>query len=296
MPMITYALNHEDVLLARLFDPSHQGFYVDIGASDPLVSSVTRHFYESGWRGVNVEPTSTSRLLFEHRPRDVNLAVAVSDKAGSITFYEFGDWHPLSTCDAEQAQRTRQQTNLDYHARDVPVTTLADICRQHVHDGIDFLSVDVEGHERQVLSGGDWERYRPVAVVVEATLPNSQIPSHAGWEDVLTGAGYVYATFDGLNRYYIRREDERLVSRLHAPACVFDDYVPAEIIERRKQLEEQHRHLEALAKDAAWLRERLGEYENLGETALAVARRVHRAARRWPRLAGLVRRALGRAA
>lgn len=227
MTMISYAQNSEDVLLSRLFPPGRPGFYIDVGANDPVVDSITKHFYDHGWRGVNVEPARQPfERLLQQRDRDVNLNVGLSDKEGSLTFYEFPPELPgSSTFQLAQAE-WHHDTGMPFVDREVPVTTLAKICEEHVTGTIDFLTVDTEGHERQVLEGGDWTRWRPRVVVVEATQPNTLIATHGQWEHLLTGADYLFATFDGLNRYYVRKEDEDLLPALAAPANVWDDYVP----------------------------------------------------------------------
>src|SRR6202163_2212891 len=90
MPITSYAQNFEDVMLARAF-PGSSGFYVDVGANDPDIDNVTRHFYERGWSGINIEPLSVnSEELRKKRPRDINLEMAVGEQEGTITFYEIG--------------------------------------------------------------------------------------------------------------------------------------------------------------------------------------------------------------
>ncbi len=87
--MVSYAQDAEDVLLKRVFPQDYQGFYIDAGASDPVRFSVTKHFYDQGWRGVNIEPVPSVWLrLRDQRPRDVNLNAALSDREGRLTFYE----------------------------------------------------------------------------------------------------------------------------------------------------------------------------------------------------------------
>ncbi len=90
--MISHAQNGEDVVLRRAFADREGGFYIDIGACHPVEDSVTLHFYERGWRGVNVEP---DRALFDRltaaRPRDVNLCVAIGQERGRA------DFHPTRT-------------------------------------------------------------------------------------------------------------------------------------------------------------------------------------------------------
>jgi hypothetical protein len=70
-PMLTYAQNFEDVMIARLFEAGYRGFYVDIGAAHPEHLSVSCHFYKHGWSGINVEPSPHFfPLLCAARPND----------------------------------------------------------------------------------------------------------------------------------------------------------------------------------------------------------------------------------
>src|SRR3954468_14666689 len=106
--MISYAQNLEDVLLARVFSRQESGTYIDIGAGHPVEMSVTKHFYDHGWRGVNVEPIPKNHaLLAAQRPGDMNLRVAVGNAAGMRTFHECVDFDALSTFDPVQADFLR---------------------------------------------------------------------------------------------------------------------------------------------------------------------------------------------
>ena len=78
MPMVSYAQNGEDVVLRRVFAGGPLGFYIDIGANYPSEGSITRHFYEHGWSGINIEPVAGAyRELQAARPRDINLNVGI---------------------------------------------------------------------------------------------------------------------------------------------------------------------------------------------------------------------------
>ncbi len=226
MRMISYSQNQEDVLLDRVFPRGVPGTYIDVGAFDPVLNSVTKHFYDLGWRGINVEPAAGPfERLRAGRDRDVNLNIGLSHEPGTLTLYESPPESGWSTFDAAQAAWHRQE-GLDLLERAVPVRTLADVCEEFVDGPIDFVSIDVEGHEREVLEGGDWDRWRPRVVLVEATKPGTSIPSHDDWEPILLKANYQLVAFDGLNRYYLRSEDAHLAPGLQVPANVLDDYVP----------------------------------------------------------------------
>src|SRR5947208_10141555 len=87
-PMLSYAQNAEDVVLERVFADLEEGFYVDVGASAPVDDSVTFHFYDRGWRGVNVEPDPQDyEQLAALRPRDANLRAAVGSGVEPLAFY-----------------------------------------------------------------------------------------------------------------------------------------------------------------------------------------------------------------
>lgn len=279
MTLRSYAQNHEDVLLSRAFPRGLTGFYIDVGANDPVQHSVTKHFYDEGWHGINVEPAAGPfERLVAARPRDVCLNVGLSDKPGQLSFYELPpDAVGGSTFSAEQAE-WHHVNGLPAEARMVEVTTLAAVCEQYVTGTIDFLSVDVEGHEAQVLAGGDWERWRPRIVLVESTQPATTIPTHGEWEHILLDNRYLFAFFDGLNRYYVREEDADLLPALSVPVNVTDDYIPFTYVQPmadlRQGYEIAHRSLaaaralnESLAAENAAMQEALStlraRYERL---------------------------------
>jgi FkbM family methyltransferase len=235
--MISHAQNREDVLLARVFRDVASGFYVDVGASDPDCCSVTRHFYERGWRGINIEPGRVFEKLAAARPRDVNLNVAASDSAGRMTFYEYPPG-PLSLLSSLHPEVEGDEPELaNREVREVAVRPLRDIFQECAPETIDFMSVDVERHERQVLLGNDWDRYRPRVVLVEATQPRKSTPCYGSWEGILLVAGYEFVHFDGLNRYYLRHEDGWLKERFATPVNVFDDYKLCEVVQLQERVD-----------------------------------------------------------
>lgn len=212
-------------MLWRALQGVEAGRYIDVGAWDPTIDSVTRAFYERGWRGINVEPNLEKHAaLAAERPADHNLACALSDHAGEHVFYDVLDTG-LSTLDRDGADQCRRD-GWTVVERTVPVTTLAAICSQYVTEQIHFLKVDVEGSEEAVLAGADFSRFRPWIVVVEATEPNSTTPSFANWEPILTIANYRLIYFDGLNRYYAAQEHfTALAPAFLTPPNVFDEFV-----------------------------------------------------------------------
>ncbi len=238
--MISYAYNHEDVLLRRIFGDRPDGFFIDVGANHPEVDSVTKHFSDLGWQGINVEPIPSRAMLFAaHRPTDINLSAGISDRSGEMTFHEVVNGATLSTFDRELAAEYRARGYIVVNHQ-VPVLTLAQLFEQHVSRTVDFLSIDVEGHERQVLAGSNFRTWRPRVVLVESTRPGTSIANHQAWEQILVDADYDFAIFDGINRYYVRREDSELVAPLSVPVNAMDQFVPYQQFLLTQELQRYH--------------------------------------------------------
>ncbi len=254
MRMISYAQNGEDVLLDRVFHDVDRGFYVDVGANDPVFDSVTKHFYDRGWRGVNIEPQpKLHRRLVEDRPRDINLHLGVSDREGTLTFHEAPSADGWSTFSELQAKNLRER-NITVIERPVPVTTLARVCEQYVDQPIDFLKIDAESFESQVIGGADWSRWRPRVVLIETN-------GWEQWEPMLLTRDYLYAVFDGVNRFYVRAEDRHLLPRLAAPVNVADDAMPYPLYRYIEDLKDRAEELNALSRPTRALVRRWCRFE-----------------------------------
>jgi FkbM family methyltransferase len=234
--MISYAGNHEDVLLRRAFAAQSAGFYIDVGAHHPVFGSLTKHFSDRGWTGINIEPLASLYSAFETgRPRDINVNVALSNRRGHMTFYEVAADRGLSTLCPDQAKEYESQGH-EVHRHDVEVCTLADICERFAPPAIDFLSIDVEGQEREVLEGADLRRFRPRVLLIEAIKPWSTESTHHRWEQLVLEAGYREALFDGVNRIYVPEKEPALRTLLSVPVNCVDRYVSYETVQLREQV------------------------------------------------------------
>lgn len=225
MTFVSYSQNSEDVLLWRALGHVRHGFYIDVGANDPVEHSVTKAFYERGWHGISIEPLPAFHQAFEEqRPHDVNLAVAAGATDGELTLYDVPAVRGWASPQASVAEMHRAEGHEVAEIK-VPVRTLTSICEQHVRGEIHFLKVDVEGFEGEVLRGMDFARWRPWILVIEATLPNSRETNHGSWEHLVTDQGYRFAWFDGLNRYYVADEHAELGAHLTIQPNVFDEFI-----------------------------------------------------------------------
>jgi FkbM family methyltransferase len=204
--MLSYAQNMEDVVLARLFDGRAAGFYIDVGGGHAVADNVTFHAYLQGWRGIVVEPQEAlARLYARVRPRDVVVTALAGREEGTLELFEADRFHGLSTASTTHAAAAEAAGVAGRRVRK-PVTTLAALCAAHAPAEIGFLKIDVEGHEAEVIAGGDWSRFRPQVVLVEAIEPLSMQDASHRFEPQLLAAGYRFAWFDNLNRWYVADE------------------------------------------------------------------------------------------
>lgn len=220
---ISYAQNFEDVMLWRALGHVQGGFYIDIGAQDPLVDSVSLMFHEKGWRGIHVEPTvHYAGLLRQQRPGDTVIQAAVGNTVGVLPLFEI-PVTGISTLDPAIAAQHRER-GFDVRETTTPIVPLLTVLSLAESRDVHWMKIDVEGYERQVLASWGDSAVRPWVVVVESTLPLTQVQSHDRWEGLLIDKGYTFVYFDGLNRYYVSDKHPQLRAAFAAPPNVFDEF------------------------------------------------------------------------
>ena len=220
----SYAQNFEDFMLWRALKKVHKGFYIDVGACDPIHGSITKSFYDRGWSGINIEPIVQYHVrLSAERPRDANLNVLASDKNGKTVFYE-NDETGLSSC-LEVHTKSWHEENPDYKFKKVykVAKTLDSVCAENSVKEVHFLKIDVEGFEINVLHGFSFDVIRPWIVMFEAVAPtgdHEDISSEC--VSYLQSKKYHQVFFDGLNKFFVSDEHAELDNAFLAPMNIFD--------------------------------------------------------------------------
>ena len=219
----SYAQNLEDVMLWRSLGDVKNGFYIDIGAQDPIFDSVSKAFYERGWRGIHVEATHFySELLKKDRPDEIVIESAVSNHHGDILFFEIPQTG-ISTGDPDIANSHKERGFQGKEIR-IPLITLMDIFALSGDNAIHWMKIDVEGMEENVLRGWGDAPQRPWIVVVESTLPLTNVQSYETWECFLLRLDYRFIYFDGLSRFYISNKHPEFEEKFKTGPNVFDQY------------------------------------------------------------------------
>ena len=195
----------EDFILYVLLLDIKNGFYIDIGAYDPNKVSVTKAFYLRGWNGINIEPLPNQFKLFEkERPKDINLQMVIGNNEGNVTFYVDGQ------CSTVQKKYAKRNESIN-----IKMDTMSNICKKYVPEGkeVDFCKIDVEGNERDVLLGYDFDNYKPKVFCVESTIPLSFKPNYQLWEEILIKNGFTFVYERGVNRYYVNKKFSDILNR-----------------------------------------------------------------------------------
>lgn len=199
----SYAQSGEDMILSTIFGNRKDGVYVDVGANNPFFQSNTHFFYKKGWRGINIDALPGSMNQFKRiRSKDINLEIPISDKEETLVYYMFSSSF-YNSFSPEQANTYR---NLLIGTKEITTKTLSQVFDKYL-DGrsIDFLTIDVEGWDLQVLKSNNWDKYSPKIILIEFFAePNKDVcKSEIGI--YLNSKGYSFLCNSITNSFFIKK-------------------------------------------------------------------------------------------
>ena len=169
---LSYAQNLEDTHLDLIFGDVPAGTYVDVGGGHPVADNVSFYFYLKGWRGLVVEPqTALAAAYAGIRPRDHVVTCLAGRQDGTLDFHIVDGLHGLSSANKANADSARRY-GAGYRTETRDVRRLSALIDTAKLGAIDFLKIDVEGAEADVLGGLDLARHRPKVILVEAVNPH----------------------------------------------------------------------------------------------------------------------------
>ena len=198
-----YSQTGEDLALNCILR-SEPGFYVDVGCNHPTRHSNTFALYKAGWRGICIDANPGLIKQFKRlRPRDVSICAAISDEDREVVFTEFVDDH-LSSLDVRHVAGWKASAAIAGQ-RIVKTRTLSALLSEsNSPHAFGLLSIDVEGHDANVLRSIDLDVYHPEVIVVEMHGFDINRPLENEIYRYLAARNYRLVGFLVLNGYFVR--------------------------------------------------------------------------------------------
>jgi FkbM family methyltransferase len=207
----SYSQQAEDLFLQDYFGDNQKGFYIDIGAFDPVKYSNTHSLFKQGWSGINIDPNpETIEKFNEQRPADINLNIGISSENISLKYYMFNNPAVNSFSTAHVEMWRKQRGFKVIKEIEVQTTTLFEIAKSHKLNEIkvDMMNVDVEGLGVDVIQSNDWDFFRPKLIVLEIDNIYSSDFSNNESIQYLKSVGYGICRISGITAFFIdQRED-----------------------------------------------------------------------------------------
>ncbi|MFC2096244.1 FkbM family methyltransferase [Bacteroidota bacterium] len=201
---ISYSQAGEDLILNCIFSSVKKGFYIDVGANHPTKSSNTYFFYKKGWTGINIDALPDAIKMFQKkRKKDINIEAGVSDLESILNFYSFKE-SSYNTFNEELVDEIKKVSPL-IDVRKIAVKPLSLILNKLNIKSINFMSIDVEGLDINVLKSNDWEKYRPKVLLVEDFNHGVDIIQSPIYQYMHT-LGYIYFCQTCTNVFYIEKD------------------------------------------------------------------------------------------
>lgn len=195
----TYSQYAEDLFIDKVFNYKNEGTYIDVGANDPEVINNTKKFYDRGWRGVNVEPNVDKFEIFQKkRVLDLNINAGVGKSSVPLVFYSFNP-DTLSTFSGEVAEKLVADGYALLSKNEVSIISLDDVFKKMGRTRVDFISIDTEGYDEEVLRSNDWRKNRANLVCIEDDAGDRH-------DSFFESLGYKKIANNGLNSFFYDQE------------------------------------------------------------------------------------------
>jgi hypothetical protein len=163
---ISYSFNAVDLIIDYIFKNKNNGFYLDVGSQHPISNNNTYLLFKRGWSGINIDLDKKNIDLFNTaRPNDINLNLAISSDVAEKKLYFYHDKSPINTLDKVVSDFQTATVN---EIKRIKTTTL-NIALQNLklNNKIDYMNLDVEGHEMDIFKAFDLSLYKPSIISVE---------------------------------------------------------------------------------------------------------------------------------
>ena len=205
-PSLHFGEFGEDIFINRIFKNTKYGKYVDVGCYHPFKGSLTAKLYSKNWNGINIDLSKNSIDLFKiARKKDINLNVAVSNFDGETSYYENS---PINQ------QNSLTKINNEQTEIKIKCHTLNSILKQNSVENFDYLNIDVEGSELEVIESIDLIKYHPSLITIE----NNNLLLEDYFKDnvykILTNNDYVFMNRIGVTNFFLHKKLANKISTL----------------------------------------------------------------------------------
>ena len=197
-PSIHYGEFGEDILVNRILKNLETGKYVDVGCYHPYKGSLTAQLYKKGWKGINIDLSKSSIDLFNLvRKEDINLNLAVSDFNGQTSYFENS---PINQ------QNSLIKNNDNQKKIEIDCKNLNLILEENKFEKFEYLNIDVEGSEQNVINGINLSKYSPILITIENN--NLHINDYIESETykILIKNNYTFISKTGVTNFFLKNE------------------------------------------------------------------------------------------
>tara|TARA_B100001175_G_scaffold302790_1_gene297166 strand:+ start:809 stop:1504 length:696 start_codon:yes stop_codon:yes gene_type:complete len=186
----------EDIFIRRFFKDFKEGIYVDVGCYHPIKGSLTHYLYKNGWKGLNIDLSQISIDLFKiSRPKDINIRAAISNFDGETYYFENGPINQQNSLNGKNENKIKIQAY-----------KLNTLLEKFNIEKLDFLNIDAEGHDFNVISDFNFSKYKPKLISIEHNSYDFEELLNSNIHDLLIKNKYFLASKYGVTCIYIDLE------------------------------------------------------------------------------------------
>ena len=205
-PSYHYGEFGEDIFVNRILKDFNKGKYIDVGCYHPFKGSLTAKLYDKGWNGINIDLSQTTIDLFNiSRKKDINLNIAVTSFDGETFYYQNS---PINQ------QNSLIKSNEHQSKIKIKCSKLNSILEKNNIDSFDYLNIDVEGSEIEVIKGIDFKKFNPKLITIE----NNDLLLEDYFESevykLLIKNGYTLINKIGVTNFFIKNKIKNKISNL----------------------------------------------------------------------------------
>ena len=163
----SYSLSNIDVVIDYMFKDIKKGIYIDIGCNHPIKYNNTYLLHKRGWCGINVDADKTSIKLFKkYRKNDHNIRSIVSNNTDIKKLYYYHDRSAINTLSKELVDKRSTKPQKIIEEKSITLNMIIENS-PFKDKKINFLTIDIEGHEHNVLKNFNFSKYKIDLIVVE---------------------------------------------------------------------------------------------------------------------------------